>query len=106
MLIMGSRGLGQIKGTLLGSISFNHHPNTLPGIVGGALFQAWFPATGSSGHPNASLTHLAKDRVHVSHAEAAIDSRYQGQLNIGHWNEDERVVAHETPFAASAIQKE
>jgi hypothetical protein len=35
-------------------------------------------------------THLAKDRMHVSHAEAGIDSRYQGQL-IGHWDESERV---------------
>jgi hypothetical protein len=34
--------------------------------------------------------HLAKDRMHVSHAEARIDSRYQGQL-IGHLDESERV---------------
>ncbi|KAJ8595604.1 hypothetical protein M405DRAFT_806967 [Rhizopogon salebrosus TDB-379] len=41
--------------------------------------------------PLKRFTHLAKNRVHVSHAEAGIDSRYQGQLNIGHWNEGERV---------------
>ncbi|KAJ8579219.1 hypothetical protein M405DRAFT_835995 [Rhizopogon salebrosus TDB-379] len=41
--------------------------------------------------PPKRSTHLAKDHMHVSHAEAGIDSRYQGQLNIGHWNEGERV---------------
>jgi hypothetical protein len=41
--------------------------------------------------PPKRFTHLAKNRMHVSHAEAGIDSRYQGQLNIGHWNEGERV---------------
>ena len=64
MLIVGSRGLGQIKGILLGSTShYLIQKCSVPVMVARRRLK----------RPPRRQAHLAKHRAHVSLAEAAID---------------------------------
>jgi len=64
MLIVGSRGVGQVKGILLGSTShYLIHKCSVPVMVARRRLK----------RPPRRSAHLAKHRVHVSLAEAGID---------------------------------
>jgi len=64
MLIVGSRGVGQVKGILLGSTSnYLIHKCSVPVMVARRRLK----------RPPKRSAHLAKHRVHVSLAEAGID---------------------------------